>query len=420
MKNATMKLATLGLMLGVVFGARAVNVTLRVDMGVQAAMGLFDPVNDFVYVAGDTINSWSENTTQLTQSGTDTNIWEVTVDLAAGSWPNYKFVKQVFGVGFTWEVDGVGPNGDKNRWFQVPATDTSLPAVYFDNISEVIANHALVTFQVNMSVQVAQGSFDPNTSTLLLAGSFTSWENNPVVMTQSLADTNLWECTVDITNNVGATLLYKFVRDGNWETIDNRSAIMTNVAQTLPLVYFNNVSSVAVPIPVTFSVNMGVAQARGSFNPGGGDFVEGRGSFLVDIGSQWIGGFTLTNSAENPIVYSGTFITTNAPGGNMLYKFVINGSAWEAPGNREYLFQDTNAVVLPTVYLDDVASLGMLTNTPAASATTDLTWNGGPLIRVQQSASLTGPWQDVAGTEGLSATNLPVGPDQTYFRLVGP
>jgi hypothetical protein len=420
MKTRILKSLCLALALGGTLNASAVNVTFRVNMSVQAAMSQFDPANDFVFVAGDPLNGWSENTTMLTQSVSDTNIWEVTVDLAAGTWPNYKFIKQRFGVGFVWEVDGVGPNGDDNRWFQVPATSTNLDVVYFDNITQVIAHHAPVTFQVNMSVQTAQGAFNPATSSLLLAGSFTAWENNPVTLTQSIADTNLWECTVDITNNVGASLPYKFIMDGNWETIDNRTFLMPNLAQTLPVVFFNNVSSVAVPIPVTFSVNMGVALARGTFNPGGGDYLEVYGSFNTGIGGAWLGGSILTNSPGNPIVYSGTFTSTNAPGGNLLYQFVINGSTWESTGNRQYVFADTNAVTLPTGFLNNIATLGPITNTPVSATSASLTWAGGPLIRVQSSTNLPGPWTDVAGSVGQSAATVPVGPEQTYFRLIGP
>jgi hypothetical protein len=408
------------LTLGGALSASAVNVTFSVNMSVQTAMGQFDPANDFVFVAGDTLNNWSQNTTLLTQSVTDTNVWEVTVDLAASSWPNYKFVKQRFGLGFSWEDDGVGPNGSQNRWFQVPVTGTNLPAVYFNNVTNVIANHAPVTFQVNMSVQIAQGSFNPGSSSLLLAGSFTAWENNPVTLTQSLADTNIWQCTVDITNNVGTALLYKFVMNGNWETIANRSATMTNVAQTLPVVYFDNVTNVAVPIPMTFSVNMGVAQARGAFNPGGGDYLEAYGSFNTGAGGAWLGGFILTNTPANPIVYSGTYVTTNAPGGTVLYQFVINGSTWESTGNRTHILTSTNPVVLPTVFLNDITTLGPVTNTPVSATSADLTWAGGPLIRVQSSTNLSGPWQNVGGTEGQSAASVTVGPEQTYFRLIGP
>jgi hypothetical protein len=420
MKNRIVKLLAFILALGAAASASAVNVTFRVNMGVQVAMSQFNAATDFMYVAGDTLNNWSENTTLLTQSVEDTNIWEVTVDLAAGSFPNYKFVKQRFGVGFVWEDDGVGPNGNQNRWFQVPATGTNLPAVYFNNLSQVIANHAPVTFQVNMSVQTAQGAFNPASSTLLLAGSFTAWENNPVALTQSITDTNIWECTVDITNNVGASLPYKFIMDGNWETIANRTFIMTNVTQTLPAVYFNNVTNVAIPIPVTFSVNMGVALARGAFNPGGGDYLEAYGSFNTGAGGAWLGGSILTNTPANPVVYSGTYTTTNAPGGNMLYQFVINGSTWESTGNRQHVFANTNAVILPTAFLNDVATLGPLTNAPASATSASLSWQAGPLVRVQTSTNLTGPWQNVDGTEGQSSTTAPVGPEQTYFRLIGP
>jgi nicotinate dehydrogenase subunit B len=50
-----------------------------------------------------------------------------------------------------------------------------------------------------------------------------------------------------------------------------------------------------------------------------------------------------------------------------------------------------------------------------------LSWNGGPGIRVQKSAALTNPtWQDVPNTEGQSRATLPAADATAYFRLVRP
>ena len=50
-----------------------------------------------------------------------------------------------------------------------------------------------------------------------------------------------------------------------------------------------------------------------------------------------------------------------------------------------------------------------------------ISWNGGPTIKLQKTASLENPnWQDVAGSEGLSSMNLPTPDRSAFFRLVRP
>ena len=419
----TLPVSVAGLLAALVLvpSAEAVNVTFRVNMSVQIAMGQFDPDADFVTV-GANFNNWSPTAFLLSRSTQNPDVWEGTVDLTPGTWPNYKFIKQRFGQGFIWEVDGVGPNGSQNRWFQVPATNTVLDVVFFNNLTNVVQNHAPITFQVDMSIQIAMGAFNPNTGTLAVSGdAIDNWANAGTHLLAPTPTNNaLWTGTFNVTNNPGATVLFKFIKDGEWETTPNRSFVMSTNAQTLPVVFFNNLTNLAVPIPVTFSVNLGVAQARGWFNPGGGDFVEARGSFLTGPGGVWLGGFALTNSPANPIVYSGTYTTTNAAGGTLVYQFVINGSTWETTGNRNYVHADTNAVVLPLAYLNNLANLGPLTNSPALPGQADLTWAGGPNIRLQSSTNLAGPWLDVPGSQGQNAATVPVGPAQTFFRLIGP
>jgi hypothetical protein len=50
-----------------------------------------------------------------------------------------------------------------------------------------------------------------------------------------------------------------------------------------------------------------------------------------------------------------------------------------------------------------------------------LTWNGGPGIKLQKSASLSNPaWQDVPDTDGKSSATLPLTDAAAYFRLFKP
>lgn len=414
MKPRTLMLWTLAALCAAAPSARAVQVTFRVNMSVQIAMGRFNPDTDLVYLAG-TFNNWSTTQDLMTRSQTDTDIWEITLDLPAGTWPNYKFVMLRSGTGFAWETR-------ENRWFQVPQSDTVLDVVYFDDITEVVTNKQPVTFQVDMSVQIASGVFDPSFGRLVVSGdAIDDWANQG---THLLAPTEtnqaLWVGTFEITAPVGATVSYKFIMDGNWESRPNRTFVMTNEPIVLPVVFFNDVTNPAVPIPVTFSVHMGVAVARGWFNPDT-DFVEARGSFLTTAGGAWVGGFQLTNSPAQPYLYTGTFLTTNqAPGSVMLYQFVINGATWETTGDRTWTFANTNALTLPLAYLNNVTSLGPVTLQLRDGGTVELRWEAGPRVRLQSAPAITGPWTDVPGTEGVGTWSGPWDGTARFYRLIGP
>ena len=50
-----------------------------------------------------------------------------------------------------------------------------------------------------------------------------------------------------------------------------------------------------------------------------------------------------------------------------------------------------------------------------------LSWNGGPGIKLQKTSTLLDPaWQDVPGTDGSSAVRLPLTDQAAYFRLIKP
>jgi hypothetical protein len=425
MKTCTRLLQSLALVLCLVaLTAPAVQITFQVNMGVQRDLGLFDPANDFVYVAG-TFNSWSPTASILTQSPTNADLYVGTYDAgAAGTWPNFKFIKNRLVGGVQWENDGVGDGGAKDRYFQVPATDSTLGVLYFNNITNVAVNYAPVTFQVNMSVQIAQGAFDPSSGTLLIAGNaINNWDddNVPLPLTQSQTDTNIWTITLSVTNPVGSAVAFKYILNGTWETIPDRSFVMTNEARTLPVVYFNNVTNVVVPIPLTFQVNLGVQMALGNFDPANGGVVEVRGSFLTGAGGTWLGGFALTNDPANPVIYRGTIIDTNdSAGSTVLYQFVLNnGATWESTGNRNVVLASTNATTFPLVFFSNVSNLGPLTMGAIAGGETTLSWTAGLHVRLQTSADLNS-WVEVPNTEGQNSANVSATPPAQFFRLVGP
>lgn len=101
---------------------------------------------------------------------------------------------------------------------------------------------------------------------------------------------------------------------------------------------------------VTFSVDMSV-QIGSSFTPGN-DQVEAHGTF-----NGW-GALTLVQQGDSTVYTNTANDTTDANGGTLQYKFVINGSNWENPAtgqNRAARLPSNSGdpLVLPTAYFND-------------------------------------------------------------------
>lgn len=229
-----------------------------VNMGVQAALGNFNPATDSVYVAGDVFNNnWAAGAQVLTNSLSDPNVWQGTFNLTntVGSTVNYKFIMNTFLSGVVWESNGVGPNGAQNRQFTYTNQALTLPTVYFNNItnsSSLVTTQ--VTFKVNLAAQIARGTFDPNAGTVSVAGDVfnNNWSPVAQMLTQTPTNSSVWSGTFDITNTVGGAVNYKFVLEngGTWEDngvgpngANDRQFIFTNVTTVLPDVYFNNLGN---------------------------------------------------------------------------------------------------------------------------------------------------------------------------------
>lgn len=236
-----------------------VPVTFRIDLGPQIALGNFTPDSSDAVLAAGAFNllpgssAWATDFTLTNVPSTTiySGTWIVT-NLSPGATVNHKFILNTF-AGMTWENNGVGPNGAQNRQFVLPATATNLPVVFFNNVSNV---NTLVTtqytFQVNLSVPIARGTFDPSFGTVTVAGDvLNNWNAVVSPLAQSGTDSNLWTGTFNVTNAVGGPVNYKFtINNGSaWEdAIADRQFIFTNVATVLPPVFFNNLGNLG---PIT-------------------------------------------------------------------------------------------------------------------------------------------------------------------------
>jgi len=409
-------------------------VTFQVDMSVAIANGNFGPdAGDTVSVAGTfQTNTWTPYVFTLSPTPANTNIYTGTYDdlNPTGTAEQFKFVSTS---GLSWE-------STDNRTFTVQPYPVTLPLVYFDDLapsSGAPVNN--VTFQVDMTVQIALGNFSPQNGDVVEAfGTFqtpTTWAsgfgltNNP-----HASNTNIYTGTYPDANYPQTQEQFKFaIYTGGgtltYETVANRPFTALSGGQTLPLVFFNNGSNA---IPVTFQVNLGPEINQGLFTPDV-DFVEDRGPF-----SNWGGGskFRLSPDLTRPGIYTNTFIFSDNPGSVEQFKFTVDNGGnlgWESPlstlGNNRTFTLATNAQTLPLVYFNDWSTNDFLPVDTTVIFTVNMTnaqiygggysfspvndavvFNGDFLGWPSWSVSLPAPQNNPVGSELYSYTNtLPKG-----------
>ncbi|HXG46220.1 MAG TPA: hypothetical protein VNO52_01230, partial [Methylomirabilota bacterium] len=275
-------------------------VTFQVNMSVQQAIGRFDPGAHTVEAHGS-FDSWGPGIT-LAASQADPLVYQGTVNItgSAGALYEYKFVLNQAGTQI-WE-GSVGPGGPfGNRVLTLGTGTQILPVVFFDNLTNNPGAGIPVTFRVNMAVQVARGLFDVGAGSLAVAGPFNNWQPTSL-LSNSLADPYLYEGTVNIsTVSPGGSVPFKFVANGGtWESGVDRTFVLADTAQTLPVEYFDRVNNLgplvvsldspsegAKVVNVTWSSGPRIRlQTATRPNPAGWQDVpgsEGQGSYSVDL-----------------------------------------------------------------------------------------------------------------------------------------
>lgn len=406
-----------------VFTATAVPVTFQVNMEVQAASGDFQPGVDTVEVHG-AFDGWGSGFTLSPNAG-NPSVYEGTTDVSGepGTSVQYKFVINQGG-NLVWEVNGVGPNGAQNRAFDLPDTALTLPVAYFNNQSTP-PGVVRVTFQVNMEIQELLGSFHPASHTVEVHGSFDGWGPG-ITLAHSPTDPNVYESTLEITGSAGTSVEYKFVinQEGPlvWEGSvgpgggsGNRTFILADGEQVLPVVYFDNLSTdPGAGIPVTFRVHMGVQVALGLFEPTTGTLT------LAGQFNNWSTTATaLTNSPGEPYIYSTAVSIKATAGTSVPFKFVADGGRWEDGDNRTFVLESPSQT-LPVLYFNRQADLGAVSIVMESDAQVTIRWTAGPSVRLQSAPTLTGGWADVPDSTGVDSVTVPVGASHQFFRLVGP
>ncbi|MEZ5199277.1 MAG: hypothetical protein R2764_23715 [Bacteroidales bacterium] len=311
-----------------------VNVTFQVDMSNETVSG------NGVHVAG-TFNNWTPGATPMTPIGND--IYSVTLTLGEGEYHEYKFIN-----GNAWGGDESVPPGcanNNNRYYTVPSSPATLPAVCFGSCDPCTSVTDInVTFRVDMSdtIVAAEG--------VHLAGSIQGWDPAATLMTD--LGNGIWEHTIVLQS--GAYHEYKFVNGHAWgedEAVpwycnqnNNRYLTVPDNDTILPAVCYGScLVCNPEPVDVTFKVDMSLQQV-------GSEGVHIAGSF-----QGW-------NPALTPMMDMGNNIyqitLTLGEGELHEYKF-INGNDWPGAefvpgecsnfgGNREF-FVPSVATIFDTV-----------------------------------------------------------------------
>ncbi len=439
------------------------SVKFQVDMAQQINVGKFDPVAGVVQ-ARAAFNGWGGTAIALTNDPTilrtnqfglvTSNVYVGTFDVTGpqGQTTPFKFH---FDPNDTWEapnpVNADPYDSNENRFFNLGAGPTQeLPIVFFSDspYSPVATNN--VTFQVDMSAAIADGSFVPGSSTVQVNGDFNGWGGTANYLTNDPAalNTNIYTGTVTLSDGVGATHYYKFWAsafpfNGGWEVFANNRALQIVSGNTLvlPVVPFNNLRPGDVltqPTTVTFSVDMtgAVSTSGGSGSPITFDpsvdsvFIGGFGTDAAH--EAWLAPFAAgdpqSQLSNDPVGSSNYTVQVTLPAGYPVllnYKYGLDGFNNEPGGNHVRVVYTAGNYVMPkdkwgvpSAAEPLVPRLNIAKTGPSQIT---LTWLGRPGVHLQTKTGLNASWVDHMETDGTSSENWSVNGDAaSFFRLVKP
>lgn len=362
--------------------ASGTYVTFSVDMATNIAGGTFVPGTDTLSVHG-TFDGWSAGLTLVQQGGGTvyTNTINDTTD-ANGATMQYKFVDSNAGVG-NGGYENL-PTG-QNRAAKLPATSGAslvLPTPFFNDAGAAVTND--VTFQVDVSQQIALGNFTPGTDYVVIRGGLiNNWSGTAEALTNDtsilvtnqygLVTSNVWVGTFPITTSPAGMVGFKYVIPNHAGTGDEWESpgaanqdgggnrYFANVPQTLPIVDFSDAPYSPVA-SLAFSVDMTIVQLTDTnFNP---TTVTIWGDF-----NGWSGGVAMTNdpNASNTNLFTTSSAVQSGAGSTINYQFryatLSDGStiydhlngANGGQGNRIYIVPAVTSTNVPTVFFNDAS-----------------------------------------------------------------
>jgi len=343
------------------------------------------------------------------------------------------------------------------------STDSGLNGdAYFNNFAYTATATPItnqVTFQVDMTVQIAVSRFNPATDHVEVQGSFNDWTPGAYVLTNNPSlpgnAANIYIGVVPIVGAAKSGESYKFVLNSTTlgavfesstpklSTLDdgpdayNRFFQLTNTSATvLPVVLFDDKERddyLPGAMNVSFTVNMNGAVGTEGHTYSSGDTIWVNGDFV-----PWYAWYNPSSPVAAPAQYqlfetppgSGIFSNTVVvPLGTTVafaYKYGIgiatNGDLGpeddEAPdGQNHYrvvrstvtgtyaLPQDTFGNQYQEPFFNGFnPNGGQLTIGKPSGGNTPVTWLGRPGAHLQVSTNLAGIWQDLSQTDGTNWT----------------
>ncbi len=430
-------------------------------------VGYDDPDNDPGWAIAGSFNGWGTPST-MTSLGNGVYTNNITV-ATAGSYA-FQFRSPATSTAIYLGADF--GNSSANAGFLATSSPQTLPAALdLPNGRWLVPTPPPptnnVTFQVNLSAQVALGNFVPGTGTITVSGDFEGWDNG-IAMTNNPTlsgnATNIYTCVAPVVSYLPDPnpINYKFRMNGGWESPastsgNNRQATITSGSQVLPLVYYNDNSIydlVLSPTTVTFTLYMtnGTPDKNGySFN-NSSDTLWINGDFLNNWnGGTWPGPVGNFPAAQQMIEVGSSDYYTNSfviPAGNSIYlnyKYAIDSEDDENGFGTNHVREIRSygpAYAMPTdVWSTTVVNTnansspypnpgiastnivepdyGYLAIQPPTGGKLPITWLGRPGVVLQNTASLTGgSWQTNNGTDGTQATNWPNAGGTQFFKLM--
>ena len=191
-----------------------------------------------------------------------------------------------------------------------------------------------VTFQVDMSVKIATGKFNPATDVVTCPGDFNNWLNEPPANSEKVMTDPDNDSVYTITIPVALNKSYGYKHniglgwDGKDETHGNRTVNVGFSDMTVDPSFFDDYKTyTGVPATVTFNVDMHLP-AKGNFHPAT-DTVFVTGNFRGF--AEWNTAPLQLLDANNDSIYTGN--ASIKSGSLAIYKFIWSNGArsWESP-----------------------------------------------------------------------------------------
>ncbi len=342
------------------------QITFSVDMATQIGNSTFNPASDVVSVQG-TYNGWA-SFTQLTQVGAST-VYSTTYNDTAeanGNITKYQFVMDTG----TYET-----SADFNlRAARLPATSGAslvLPTPFFNDNSGGVNITNSITFEVDVSQQIALGNFNASVNTVEVQGNFNGWTSGAGTLTNvptilrtnqyGLVTSNVYVGTFPTAAPTNAAIDYKFVLEPgkSYESVSSLNGdnggnrfYVNNTNQVFPVVDFSD-TPYAPLANITFNVDMAAVYISDpTFDP---TTVTLDGDF-----NSWSTPVPVTNSPGGDTnIFSTTIVSGVGAQIHYQYRYnsTANGTIYDNPtggGNRFYQVPNITSTNLPAVFFDDI------------------------------------------------------------------